>query len=56
MLGKRHIVCSNHFQYRRPINVSNIPTYLKGYGGDDDQSISRPKGRLQLRKKRKKQL
>ena len=45
-------MCSNHFEYGRPTNVSKIPTlYLKGYsasggacgGNDDQQSISRPK-------------
>ena len=46
--GKNHVVCSNHFEYGRPTNVSKIPTlYLKGYSGgacgDDQQSISRPK-------------
>ena len=50
--GKSHVVCSNHFEYGRPTNVSKIPTlYLKGYsdsggacgGNDDQQSISRHK-------------
>ena len=28
--GKSHVVCSNHFEYGRPTNVSKIPTlYLK---------------------------
>ena len=37
---KHHVICSNHFQYGRPTDVSPCPTlYLKGY----DETSSAPK-------------
>ena len=37
--GKYNVVCSNHFEYGRPTDVSPVPTlYLKGY--DDESSLA----------------
>ena len=37
--GKYNVVCSNHFEYGRPTDVSHVPTlYLKGY--DDESSLA----------------
>ena len=37
--GKYNVVCSNHFEYGRPTDVSPVPTlYLKGY--DDEPSLA----------------
>lgn len=39
---KHHVICSNHFKYGRPTNISPHPTmYLKGYDGEEDADEER---------------
>lgn len=53
--GKHHVICSNHFEYGRPSDVSPTPTlYLKGYTECAKTKRKSPAKRCQLPVKKSK--